>query len=122
MRPAFLIRIALVAALVITAGCSKNQGKIEATTWTSTATTAKGEEAPAGARRLQFGKDGHLFYTISGRQYKGNYALGMGPAIIFTLDEDLDGRKIHAHKMVVEGDQLMLTSADGKVLTFQKIN
>jgi hypothetical protein len=122
MRPAFLARMALAAALVVAAGCSNNKGKIEATTWTSTATTDKGEEIPAGARRLQFGKDGHLFYTNLGTHYKGNYTLGMGPAVTFTLEQDLDGRKIHAYKVVIDGDQLMLTDADSKVLAFEKVN
>jgi hypothetical protein len=121
MRSAFLARLALIATFVVAAGCSSNKGKIEEITWTSTATTEKGEEIPAGARRLQFQRDGQLFYTISGRLYRGNYALGMGPAITFTLDEDLDGRRIHPYKLVVEGGQLMLTSADGKVVTFEKI-
>jgi hypothetical protein len=121
MRPAFLARLALLAALVVAAGCSDNKGKIEGT-WTSTATIDKGEEVAAGARRLQFGKDGHLFYTILGKLYKGYYALGMGPAVTFTFDEDLDGRKIHAHKITIDADQLTLTSADGKVLTFHKID
>ncbi len=122
MRPAFLTRMALVAALVIVAGCSSNKGKIEATTWTAGATAAKEEETLEGTRRLQFQKDGQLFYTISGKLYKGNYTLGMGPAVIFTLDEDLDGRKIHPFKVDVKGEQMTLTSADGKVLTFQKAN
>jgi hypothetical protein len=121
MRPALLARMALIAAFVVAAGCSENKGRIEGT-WTSTATTVKGEEIPAGAQRLQFGKDGHLFYTMFGKLYRGNYALGMGAAVTFTLEEDLDGRKIHAHKVVVDGDQLTLTSADGKVLTFHKID
>ncbi len=122
MRPAFLARMALVAALVVAAGCSSNSGKLEATTWKSTATTENGEEVPADSRRLQFQKDGLLFYTVFGKLYRGNYTLGMGPAVTFTLDEDLDGRKIHPLKLVVEGDQLKLTSAEGKVLTFQKAN
>ena len=122
MRPAFLARMALAAALIVAAGCSSNKGKVEATTWTSTATTDKGEEIPAGARRLQLQKDGQLFYTIHGRLYRGSYTLGMGPAVTFTMDEDLDGRKIHAHKLVVDGGQLQLTDANGKVLTFEKVN
>ena len=121
MRPAFLARMALVAALVIAAGCSSNKSKIEGT-WSSRATTSKDDAAPADSRRLQFGKDGHLFYTIAGRQYKGNFTLGMGPAVTFTFEEDLDGRKIHPHKVVIDGEQLTLTNADGKDLTFQKVN
>jgi hypothetical protein len=122
MRPAFLARLTLAAALVVAVGCSNNKGKIESTTWASAAKTSTNEEAPAGARRLQFGKDGHLFYTVDGKLYKGNYSLGMGPAVIFTLEEDLEGRKIHPYKIVIDGDQLTLTSADGKELMFQKIN
>lgn len=119
MRPAFLARMAVVAALVIAAGCSSNKGKIEGN-WLSTATAGKDEEVPADSQHLQFGKDGHLFYTIAGRLYKGNYSLGMGPAVTFTMEEDLKGRKIHPNKVVIKGDQMTLTSADGKVLTFQK--
>jgi hypothetical protein len=122
MRPAFRARWALIAALVIAAGCSSNKGKIEETTWMSLAMTENGEEIPAGARRLQFQRDGQLFYTIAGKLYRGNYALGMGPAVTFTLDEDMDGRKIHPYKVVVGSDQLTLTSADGKVFTFEKIS
>jgi hypothetical protein len=112
--------LALVAALILAAGCSGNTDKIEGT-WTSTAGTDKGENPPAGARVLQFGKDGHLLYTVAGKPYKGNYALGMGPAVTFTLEEDLEGRKIHAHKVVIDGDELTLTSADGSELIFQKV-
>lgn len=113
--------LALVAALLLAAGCSSNTGKIEQTAWVSTAQTVKGEDLPAGARGLQFLPDGHLVYTIAAKPYKGSYALGMGPAVTFTLEEDLDGRKIHAHKVVIDSDQLTLTSADGSELIFQKV-
>lgn len=121
MRISSLSRLALIAALIVAAGCSGNKGKIESTVWASTAATVKGENLPAGARVLQFQKDGHLVYTVTAKPYKGSYALGMGPAVTFTLEEDLDGRKIHAHKVVIDGDQLTLTSADGSAMTFQKI-
>lgn len=120
MRTASLWRLVLVAALLVAIGCSGNKGKIEGT-WVSTAATVKGKNVPAGSRVLQFGKDGHLIYNIGGKPYKGNYALGMGPAVTFTLDEDLDKRKIHAHKIVIDADLLTLTSADGSTLTFQKL-
>ncbi|HTU93198.1 MAG TPA: hypothetical protein VMF69_24170 [Gemmataceae bacterium] len=121
MRLAFLVRVAFAAALVVAAGCSNNKSKIEGT-WESTAATVKGEDLPEGTRRLQFAKDGHLFYTVLGKQYKGSYSLGMGPAVTFTLEQDLDGRKIHPHKIVINGEQLTLTSADGSALAFRKIN
>lgn len=122
MRPAFLARMALAAALIVVVGCSDNKGKIEGTTWAWVDITAKSDDKSVAERRLNFDKDGHLFYTVFGRHYKGNYTLGMGPAVTFTLEEDLDGRKIYAHKLVVEGNQLMLTDADGKMLTFYKVN
>jgi hypothetical protein len=123
MRSAFLARLALMATfVVVAAGCSSNKGKVEETTWMSTAMTENGVEIPAGARRLQLQRDGQLFYTISGKLYRGNYALGMGPAVTFTLDEDMDGRKIHPYKLVISGDQLTLTGADGKVVTFDKLS
>ncbi len=121
MRLAFLMRMALVAVLVVAAGCSNNKGKIEGT-WSSVAATINGEDHPEGVRRLQFGKDGHLFYTVLGKLYKGSYALGMGPAVTFTLEQDLEGRKIHAHKIVIEGEQMTFTSADGSSVKFQKVN
>jgi uncharacterized protein YndB with AHSA1/START domain len=120
MRKSSLPAVALMAALILAGGCSSNEGKIEGT-WVSTAATVKGEDVPAGARILQFQKDGHLVYTVAAKPYKGSYALGMGPAVTFTLEEDLDGRKIHAHKVVIDGNQLTLTSADGSELTFQKL-
>jgi hypothetical protein len=122
MRPTFLAGLALTAALIVAAGCSSNKSKIESTTWASAATTVEDREVPAGERRLQFGKDGHLFYTIEGKLYKGNYTLGMGPSVTFTLEEDLEGRKIHPQKIVIDGDRLTLTNADGKGLMFQKVN
>lgn len=121
MRSTSLLRPVLIAALFLVVGCSGNKGKIEGT-WTSTAATVKGENLAAGARALQFLKDGHLIYNVAGKLYKGHYALGMGPAVIFTLDENLEGRKIHPHKIVIDGDQLTLTSPDGSELTFHKIN
>ena len=121
MRISSLPRLALIAALIVAAGCSGNKGKIEETDWVSLATTIKGKELPPGFQVLQFQKDGHLVYSVAGKPYKGHYALGMGPAVTFTLEEDLEGRKIHPHKVVIDGDQLTLTSADGSALLFQKI-
>lgn len=125
MRLASLPRLVFVVALVVIAGCSSNTDKIlgpegKETNWISEATTVKGVDVPAGMRVLHFEKDGHMVLTLAGKPYKGSYSLGMGPAVTFTLEEDLDGRKIHPHKIVIEGEQLTLTSADGSELTFRK--
>ena len=123
MRLASLARLALAATLLVTVGCfSGNKGKIEDTNWLSQAATVKGEALPAGARQLQFGANGQMAYRIGAKSYKGAYSLGMGPAITFTLEEELEGRKIHPHKVVIDGEQLTLTGADGSELTFQKVN
>lgn len=127
MRLTSLARLMFVAALVVVAGCSSNTDKIlgpegKATTWVSEAATVKGVDLPPGIRVLQFEKDGHMVLTIAGKPYKGSYSLGMGPAVTFTLEDDLDGRKIHPHKIVIDGEQLTLTSADGSELTFRKTN
>ena len=122
MRLASLARPAFVAALVVVVGCSGNTGKIEETNWVSQAATVKGEELPAGARQLQFGKDGQFLFIVGVKHYKGAYALGMGPAVTFTLDEELEGRKIHPEKIVIDGDRLILTEADGSEIAFQKVN
>ncbi|MGH7221794.1 MAG: hypothetical protein ACRELF_01045, partial [Gemmataceae bacterium] len=94
----------------------------ENTLWASKAATVKGKDLPPAARVLQFLPDGHLVYNVVGKQYKGHYALGMGLAVTFTLEEDLDGRKIHPHKIVIDGEQLTLTNADGSKLTFLQLH
>lgn len=119
MRVASLTRWTLAAALVVVVGCSNNSDKIEGT-WVSQAATVKGEELPPGARQLQFGKDGHFLYVVNAKPYKGSYALGMGPSVTFTLEEDFEGRKIHPEKVVIDGDHLILTGADGNEIPFQK--
>jgi hypothetical protein len=121
MRSSSLACLGLAALLVAVAGCSGNKGKIEDTNWVSQAGTFEGAELPPAARGLHFGKDGQLVYSIMGKPYKGSYALGMGPAVTFTFEEECDGRKIHAEKIVIDDDRLTLTSADGSTLTFQQI-
>lgn len=122
MRIASLPRLALVAALVLAAGCSSNKDKIEGTMWNSAASTVKGKQLPAGARQLHFDRDGRLIYADAGRIFKGTYDLGMGSAVTFNLEQEFEGRKIHPYKIVVDGDQLTLTSADGSKVKYVKIH
>jgi hypothetical protein len=119
MRSAFAALLALAVALVV-AGCSGNKGKIEGTSWSTQTALAKSEAPAASVRRLQFLHDGHLLYFANEKLFKGSYSMGMGPAVTFTLEEDLEGRKIHPHKLVLDGEQLTLTSADGSALRFYK--
>lgn len=120
MRLASLPGLALIASLVIVAGCSNNNAdKIEGN-WSSEAISLKDEEVPAGARILQFRKDGHLLYAVAGKTFMGSYSMGMGESVTFTLDSELDGRKIHPHKIVINDDRLTLIGADGSELYFRK--
>lgn len=122
MRRTYLSRLALVAVLVVAAGCSSNKGKIEGSNWVSLETTLKGETLPPGARQMQFNKDGQLIFIVVGKVYKGFYSLGLGPAVTFTLDQEFEGRKIHPYKIVIDGKQLTMTRADGNPIIFQRMN
>jgi hypothetical protein len=118
-----VLRVALAAALAVALGCSSdNKGKIEETKWLSQAATLQGESLAAGARELLFQKEGHLVYRIGAKVYQGTYALGLGPAVTFHLEEELDGRKIHPEKIVINGNELTVTHPDGSALTYQKSN
>src|SRR5579871_6338022 len=108
MRFSTLSRLAIAAVLLVPLGCSSNnKGQIEDTDWISQAATVHGQALPAGARELHFNQDGqHLTYRDGAKVYQGTYSLGMGPTVTFHLDEELDGRKIHAEKVVLDGEQL----------------
>jgi hypothetical protein len=122
MRFAHLPHLALAALLLLSLGCSSsNKGRIEGTKWTSLATTVKAESLPAGARYLQFDKDGKMVYTVNSQPCNGTYALGLGPTVTFNLEKDVDGRKIHPRKIVIDGDRLTLTDPDGSEVMFQRI-
>ncbi len=122
MRPIVVLRIACVAGLLLACGCSSsNKGKIEGTKWTSLATTVKGNALPAGALKLEFGQDGSLVYKGGPQTYTGTYSLGMGPTVTLKLNQDLAGRKNHAEKIIINGDQLTMTDSDGTQVTFQKV-
>ena len=119
MRLVVMLRLAFAALLLFSFGCSSNnKDRIEGK-WTSLAATVRGESLPAGARYLQFDKDSKMVYTTGGQPHTGTYSLGLGPAVTFNLEKELDGRKIHPQKVVIDDDQLTLTSADGSELTFR---
>jgi hypothetical protein len=122
MRSVVVPRLLFAALLLFSFGCSSsNKGKIEGTKWTSLAATVKGESLPAGARGLEFDKDSKMVYTTGQQPYTGTYSLGMGPAVTFNLEKEVDGRKIHPEKIVIDGDQLTLTDPDGSEVTFRRI-
>lgn len=122
MRSAHLPRLALAALLLFSFGCSSNnKGRIEGTKWSSLAATVQGVTLPAGARYLEFGPDGKLVYKADTEPLHGTYALGLGPAVTFNLEKEVNGRKIHAQKVVIDGDRLTLTDPDGSEVAFQRL-
>jgi len=113
----------IAAALLFAFGCSSNnKGQIEDTKWTSQDATSQESAASAGAMRLEFKKDGKLVLKRGTEIHKGTYSLGMGPTVTFTFENDYEGRKIHAEKIVINGDQLTMTNPDGTQVTFRKVN
>ncbi len=123
MRVAHLPYLALAVLLLLSLGCSSsNKGRIEDTKWTSLAANVKGESLPAGARYLEFHKDGKMVYTVNAQPSNGTYALGLGPTVTFNLEKEVDGRKIHPQKIVIDGDRLTMTDPDGSEVAFQRIH
>ena len=122
MRPAHILRLVLLTAVLLTSGCaSNNKGKIEGTKWSSLAGTVKGNFLPAGTLQLEFRSDKSLVYGGGPLVYTGTYSLGMGDTVTFHLTKELAGRKDHAQKIVVNGDRLTVTDSDGTQLTFEKV-
>jgi hypothetical protein len=122
MRSTHLPGLMLAALLLLSAGCSSNnKGHIEDTKWASLATTVKGESLAAGARYLEFKKDGKMVYTLNSQPCNGTYTLGLGPTVTFNLEKEVDGRKIHPQKIVIDGNRLIMTDPDGSEVTFQRI-
>lgn len=115
MRLISLPRLVFVGVFLFACGCSSsNKGQIEGTKWTSQTTV--------GTMQLEFAKDHKLVLKRGTEAHKGTYALGMGPAVTLTFEDDYEGRKIHAEKIVINGDQLTITSSNGTQTTFQKAN
>ncbi|HEY7424969.1 MAG TPA: hypothetical protein VH682_12130 [Gemmataceae bacterium] len=123
MRLVVVLRLAFAALLLFSFGCSSsNKGKIEDSKWTSLAATVKGETLAAGARYLEFNKDSKMVYTTDGQPHPGTYSLGLGPTVTFNLEKEMDGRKVHPQKIVIDGDRLILTDPDGSEVTFQRVH
>ncbi|HWG45660.1 MAG TPA: hypothetical protein VN688_23060 [Gemmataceae bacterium] len=115
MRLISLPRLVFIAVFLFVCGCSSsNKGQIEGTKWTS--------QAAADATQLEFNANHKLVLKRGAKIHKGTYSLGMGPTVTFTFEDDYEGRKIHAEKVVINGDQLTMTNPNGSQTTFQKTN
>jgi hypothetical protein len=100
---------------------SNNAGKIEGTKWSSVETTVNGTKLPAGAAKLEFGKDRTMTLTVAGQAYKGKYTLGKDDEVKFDFDGEFAGRKSHTEKIVIEKDKLTMTDTDGTTVGFERV-
>ena len=119
MRPAHVLRVLLLFALVAAVGCeSENRGKVEGKRWRSGAATVKGQPVPDGAMMIDFRQNGKLVFRAGNQFIDGSYRLGFGRTIHITLDRPIAGRRQHDETIEVRGDRLTMTDSDGTSLTF----
>jgi hypothetical protein len=85
--------------------------------------TIKGQRVPAGALKLEFGKDGSLVYQAGPVTFRGTYSLGMGNNVTLKFDRELGdtGRKDHTEKIEINGDTLTMKDSDGQGGTFSRV-
>ena len=108
----------LVAPLPLVAGMgSVNKGKIEDTHWINVPSDMKGLKLPAGAMKLHFSKDGSMTWEIKeAKVLKGKYVLEKDDVVIFELDEEVSGAKVHKERIGIKGDRLTLSDAAGMIV------
>lgn len=121
MRLANVAKLAVVAVVVMLAGCSSNnKGKIEGTKWANQAGSVKGQQIPAGIITLEFTSDGKLRYVAGFTTWTGTYSLGFGNTVTFNTDQDLGGRKKNVQTVIIDNNVLTLRDSDGTQLLFNK--
>jgi hypothetical protein len=131
MRLSRVLRLVIVPLfLMSTVGCVTENKDLEGTRWESEAGAVQVNNPAVGKRsvhvsagfmKLDFKKDGTLFYIIANKLYRGKYSLGGGKSVTFHLEEKLSGTKTHTEKIIVEGSRLTMTDSDGTQLKFQKV-
>ena len=114
-----LVRLAVVAVMVCSVGCSRNKGKLEGTKWTSQATTLNDEIIPAGRFQFEFKKDKRLVLSVGSVTYTGTYSLGSRNVVAFRFDKEVSGWKTHAQKVVIDGNQMTMSGSDGSMTFYQ---
>src|SRR5438309_2080796 len=115
-RLAGLLLLALPVPLLAGMG-SSNKGKIEDSHWVNVSSDMKGLKLPAGAMKLHFSKDGSMAWEIKeAKILKGKYVLDAGDVVIFELDEEVSGSKVHKERIDIKGDRLTLSDATGMIV------
>jgi hypothetical protein len=116
------MRLAPAVLLVLCAlGCSSNNlGKLENSSWSSDPTTYKGRAIPEGFLKIEFKDSGQLVYRAGPNTFTGTYSLGPGNSVLFHLDKELGGHKVHSESVAVHGSHMKVCDSDGTEVTFRK--
>lgn len=121
MRPVYAPRLVVSVLILVSVGCSSNEGRIEGTRWSSQSITAATRKYPAGHVRMDFAKNGTVLLRIGPKTISGKYSLGWGSLVTITLDEELDGKKVYVEKVVISGNQLTMIDLDGVQVSYDKV-
>jgi hypothetical protein len=122
MRLSFVVRFAVLAAVLCIVGCnSNNKGKLEGTKWSSQAFTPQGGKLiAAGMITFEFTTSGQVTYKIVDQSYTGRYTLNAGDYVTLHLDQPLAGSRTHRQRIIVRGTTMQLIDTDGTSITFDK--
>lgn len=122
MRLSFVVRFAVLAAVLCIVGCSSNnKGKLEGTKWNSQAFTPQGgKPVPAGIVTYEFATDGRLTYRIMDQSYTGRYSLNSGDYVTLHLDQALGGSRTLRQRIIVRDTTMQLIDTDGTSVMFDK--
>jgi hypothetical protein len=126
MTRACLFWLALTS-LVLVSGCgSNNAGKIEGTSWKSLAVPGDefedGKDAPAGEVRIEFTKGGVVYLRGPIGVFDGKYTLGSGDWVTLHLDRELDGKKTHTERVIINGNRMTMSGSRGLSTAFERDN
>src|SRR5262245_35876034 len=124
MKRAWVFGLLLVVLLPFIGCSSNNEGKIEGTAWRSLAVAGDlfddDEEAPAGAVTIQFTKSGTVYLRGPVGQFQGKYTLGSGDWVTLHLDRELNGKKNHRERVVINGNRMTMIGQGGVSVTFEE--
>lgn len=125
MRSLQLASLAIIATILLVAGCSsRNTGKIEGTRWRSDKVeeVKEGKKivTPLGAKQLEFRADGSMIFQDGSQSSFGTYSLGSGDKVTFKLKKEVGGSKSPASKIIIEDNKLTLVKTDGTEETYSK--
>ncbi len=121
MRPTFALRLVIAVLILVSAGCSSNEGRLEGTRWASQPLAANGKKAPPGFVKMDFAKNGTVILRVGTKTISGKYTLGWGSLVTINLDEQLEGKKVYVEKVVINGDQMTMIDLDGTQVSYDKV-